>query len=79
MIDIDKILEIVDTEKEVFLARENKPMLVILDIEKYKKLKESAKNSQKQVFENNALKESISTVKMDQNDYPSMVKRSLIE
>ena len=38
MIDINKILEIVDSEKEVFRAREDKPMVVIMPFDKYNKL-----------------------------------------
>ena len=80
MIDINKILEIVDSGKEVFLAREDKPMVVVLDIGRYEKLKESnsvVKNeSLSSVLLNN---NEINSNKIENDDYSMRVKRSLVE
>ncbi len=70
MFDLDKIFQIVDGGKEVFLARDGKPMLVISTLEKYDKLAISEK---KDVLDNQ-----FSNTKIT-DDYASRVRSSIIE
>lgn len=70
MFDLDKIFQIVDGGKEVFLARDGKPMLVISTLENYDKLATSEK---KDVLNNQFKDIEIS------DDYASRVRRSIVE
>lgn len=70
MFDLDKIFQIVDGGKEVFLARDGKPMLIISTLEKYDKLTISEK---KDVLDNQFKDVEIA------DDYASRVRRSIIE
>ncbi len=69
MIDINKILEIVDSEKEVFLAREDKPMVVIMPFDKYNKLNK----------ENKVEKGDTSNQINVNNDYINKIRKSLLD
>ncbi len=70
MFDLDKIFQIADSGKEVFIARDAKPMLVVMPLEQYDRLTSLEK---KDVLENRIKDTGLN------EDYASRVRRSIIE
>ena len=72
MFNLDKILNIIkENDKEVFLAREDKELVVLMSLNRYRQLIKKNKSAQNNTFINNP-------VEIRREDYPDQVKEIIM-